>query len=152
MTIYGHIQYTEQELEDAITSNGITILYENYLEVNEDLILLGREDPSHSSERKAVKDLPSIPHDRFVLVVDHTPYQIDEIIGLKADLQLSGHTHAAQFFPIQTIYKFLNLNVLGDYQIGDTHLYVSPGISGWALPLRSEAHSQYEVFDLIPEE
>ena len=151
MSIYGNIQYTEQELKEAITANGITILYESFLEINDDLILLGREDPSHPDQRKAVKDLPSFPYDHFILVLDHTPYQNDDIIELKADLQLSGHTHAAQFFPIKTIYKILKLNVLGDYWIGDTHLYVSPGISGWALPLRSEAHSQYEVIDLIPE-
>ena len=108
-------------------------------------------DPSHPDKRKEVKDLPSFPQDRYLLVVDHTPYQNDEIIELKADLQLSGHTHAAQFFPIMTIYKILGLNVYGDYYIGNTHLYVSSGISGWALPLRSEEHCNFEVVDLMPE-
>lgn len=147
----GGQKFTEEELEKAITGNGITILYEDYVKINDDLVLLGREDPSRPEKRKAVKDLPSIPRNCYVVTIDHTPYQTQEIIELKADLQLSGHTHAAQFFPIQTIYKILNLNVLGDYYIGDTHLYVSPGISGWALPLRSEGHCQYEVFELKPE-
>ena len=148
---FGEKKYNEVELENAITSNGIKILYEDYVEINDDLILLGREDPSHPDKRKAVKDLPKIPMDRYVLVIDHTPYQNEEIKELKADLQFSGHSHAAQFFPIKIIYELLGLNVYGDYYIGDTHLYVSPGIAGWYLPLRSEAHCNYEVINLIPE-
>lgn len=148
---YGALKYTEEELERAIKDNGIRILYEDYEEINDDLIILGREDPSHPDKRKAVRDLPKIPEGRYVVSLDHTPYQDEEIKELKADLQLSGHTHAGQFFPVLTIYRLLGLNVLGDYFIGDTHLYVSSGIAGWALPLRSEGHSNFEVFDLTPD-
>ena len=148
---YGKREYSEDELKETLSKNHITVLYESYEEINDDLLILGREDPSHPDLRKNVEDLPKLDHERYIIVLDHTPYQNDEIIALKADLQLSGHTHAAQFFPIQTIYKLLGLNVCGDYLIGDTHLYVSPGIAGWALPLRSEAHCAYEVFDLASE-
>ena len=72
--------------------------------MNDDLVFVGREDPSHPEERKAVKDLPVLPHECYIISLDHTPYQNDEIRELKADLQFSGHTHAAQFFPIQTVY------------------------------------------------
>lgn len=147
----GGKKYTESQLENTITGNGIRILYENYEKINDDLILLGREDPSRPEDRKAVKDLPALPSERYVIVLDHTPYQNDEIKELKADLQLSGHTHAAQFFPIRLIYRIAGLNSCGDYYIGDTHLYVTPGIGGWYFPLRSEAHCNYEVFVLKPE-
>ena len=147
----GGKKYTESELENAIISNAINILYEDYAEIEDDLVLLGREDPSRPEERKAVKNLPALPSDRYAIVLDHTPYQNEEIIELKADLQLSGHTHAAQFFPLQTVYRILGLNTCGDYKIGDTHLYVTPGIGGWYFPLRSESHCNYEVFELKPE-
>ena len=147
----GGKKYTEKQLENTITRNGIKILYDDYVEINDDLILLGREDRSHPEDRKAVKDLPAIPSDRYVVALDHTPYQNEEMIELKTDLQLSGHTHAGQFFPVMTVYKLLGLNTYGDYYIGNTHLYVSPGIAGWYLPLRSEAHCNYEVITLRPE-
>ena len=147
----GEKEYSDEELEAAIAGNGIRILKEEAVEVNEDLVLLGREDPSHPDQRKAVKDLPALPEDRYSIALDHTPYQNDEIRELKADLQLSGHTHAAQYFPVMTIYKLMHLNVYGDYFIGDTHLYVSSGISGWCLPLRSEARCNYEVITLKSE-
>ena len=149
--LLGSRKYSDAELEKAIVSNGIKILYENYEEINDDMILFGKEDPSHPDKRKAVKDLPEVSRDRYIFVIDHTPYQNDEIIEFKADLQFSGHTHAAQFFPIKFIYDLLGYNSYGDYYIGDTHLYVSSGIAGWYLPLRSEAHCNYEVINLIPE-
>ena len=151
LEILGVQRYTEAELEKVIKDNGITILYEDFVKINDDLIFLGREDPSHPDKRKAVKDLPFMPRESYIVSLDHTPYQNDEIIELKADLQLSGHTHAAQFFPIQTIYKLAGFNTCGEYHVGDTTLYITPGIAGWAVPLRSEAHSRYEIFDLIPE-
>lgn len=141
---------SEKQLEEAIVNHGIQILYENFEMINDDLVLLGREDPSHPKERKAVKDLPVWPKDRYVICMDHTPYQNDEIMKVGADLQLSGHTHAGQLFPLKTLYALAGLNVVGDYHIGDFDLYVSPGVSGWYLPLRNESHCYYEVFELSP--
>ena len=146
----GERKYSDSELQEALSTNNITILYESYEEIHDDLIFLGREDPSHPDMRKAVNNLPKLDYSRYIIVLDHTPYQNEEIVELKADLQLSGHTHAGQIFPVQTIYNLLKLNVCGDYYIGDTHLYVSPGIAGWGFPLRSESHCAYEVFDLTP--
>jgi hypothetical protein len=147
----GGQKFTEKELEETILKNGITILCEDYVRFADDLVILGREDPSHAENRKAVKDLPKLPSDCYVVSVYHNPNQNDEIKELKADLMLSGHTHAGQFFPVQTIYNLIGMNTCGDYYIGDTHLYVSPGIAGWYLPLRSESHCYYEVFTLTPE-
>ena len=150
--LIGGQKYTEKQLEEAITGNDIKILYEDYVKINDDLIIMGREDPSHPLDRKEVKDLPKTDKDSYFIVIDHTPYQNEDIIELKADLQLSGHTHAGQIFPVQTIYRIIGLNTCGDYKVGDTHLYISPGIAGWYFPLRSEAHSNYEVFELKPEQ
>lgn len=147
---YGR-EYSEEELANAIRRNNITILYDDYAQINDDLIIIGREDVSRPEKRKAVKDLPAYNKESYVITVDHNPYQNEDIIELKADLQLSGHTHAGQFFPVKTIYKLLGLNAYGDYHIGNTHLYVSSGIAGWYLPFRSEEHYNYEVIQLKPE-
>ncbi len=143
--------YSPEQLQETIIANGITILYNNYVQVAEDLVLLGMEDPSHPEERIRINDLGERPADTYVICLDHTPYQNDDIAAMKADLQLSGHTHAGQLFPLRTIYSLIGLNTYGDYRIADTDLFVSSGISGWFLPLRNEAHCNYEVIDLKPE-
>ncbi|MBR5341746.1 MAG: metallophosphoesterase [Erysipelotrichaceae bacterium] len=146
----GGRKYSEEELEEAITGNGIEILKDDYVMLYEDLVLLGREDISRE-DRLEVEKLRKRPADAYVICVDHCPYQNDEIIKMAADLQLSGHTHAGQFFPMKTVYILYGLNTYGNYRIGNTDLYVSSGISGWYLPFRNEAHCNYEIIELLPE-
>lgn len=147
----GGRRYTEQELEDAITGSGITILYNEWVQAEDDLVFLGMEDPSRPEKRIRVSDLKPRPDNAFVICLEHTPYQNDDITEMKADLQLSGHTHAGQLFPLRWIYTLLGLNVYGDYTIGDTQLYVTSGITGWYIPIRNEADCSYEVITLQPE-
>ena len=146
----GGCRYTEKELEDAITDSGITILYNDWIQAEDDLVFLGMEDPSRPDKRIKVQDLRQRPDNAFVLCLEHTPYQNDDIRDMNADLQLSGHTHAGQLFPLKWIYSLIGLNVYGDYTIDDTQLYVTSGITGWYLPLRNEAHCNYEVITLTP--
>lgn len=80
--------------------------------------------------------------------LDHSPYLYEDIAATGADLQLSGHVHAAQLFPLHLLYSFVVDHIYGDYRVEDTAIYVSAGISGWCFPLRSEAHCTYEVICL----
>ena len=65
-------------------------------------------------------------------------------------MQLSGHTHAAQFFPLRLLYPLFT-PTYGEYAYdGGAMLYVSAGASGWRFPFRTEAHCRFEVVDLLP--
>ncbi len=141
--------YTAEELEKTIKDNGITILKDSWIQVAEDLIILGREDFSDSS-RIPVEELKPRPEGPYVVLIDHSPYQTEDMVATGADLQISGHTHAGQFFPLQLIYNLLGYDAYGEYRYGDTELYVSPGITGWYFPLRTEAHCNYEIVNLVP--
>jgi len=148
--LIGGAAYTPVELEEAIRANGITILKDGWVQVSDDLVLFGREDYSQSS-RLPVKSLPAFPENVFILSVDHSPYQYSEIEELGADLQMSGHTHAGQFFPLQFIYNMTGYDAYGLYRHGNTDVYVSSGISGWLFPFRTEAACHFEVVTLLPE-
>ena len=148
MTASGQ-KFTEQQLEKTIKDNGIIILKDDYVITDGNIAILGREDVSRQ-DRKAVSQLPDRPENSYVICVDHSPYQNDDILSQKADLQLSGHTHAAQFWPMKMVYALAGLNVEGNYRIGNTDLYVSPGIGGWYLSFRTESHCYYEVVTLRP--
>ena len=54
--------------------------------------------------------------------------------------------------PLRMIYDMLNYHAYGDYQIGNTNLLVSAGISGWGYPFRNEANTCYDVIELRPAE
>ena len=138
--------YTDAELENAIKSSGIHILCDDYIELD-DIVILGREDYD-CENRLDVDKLKPRPDGKFVINLDHSPYLYDDIAATGADLQLSGHVHAGQLFPLRWLYALAVDNIYGDYVSGDTDIYVSSGISGWCFPLRSEAHCCYEVITL----
>ena len=146
----GGPEFTEEELKEAIESNGITILYNETVQPRKDLILYGSEDPSRPKHFIPADKVPAFSDDAFGIYIVHTPPRGKESVA-RADLELSGHIHAGQFFPVKLIYTLAGLHVEGEYPVGDTVLLVSPGIAGWYLPLRNESVCGYEVIDLQPE-
>ena len=147
----GGPQYTPEELKEAILGSGLIILKDDIAVISDDLVVLGREDVSEGDARCAVSELPELPDDAYVICVDHNPYLEEDILATGADLQLSGHTHAGQFFPLQYVYRLAVTNIYGNYRLGDTDIYVTSGISGWYFPFRTVARCNYEVITLIPQ-
>lgn len=143
-------QYTEEELVDAITSNDIVILRDSYVWFADDLVLMGREDYSAEEDRKKVEELPALPDDAYVVNVDHSPYMYDDIEKTGADLQLSGHSHDGQYFPLGIAYNLFVKNVYGAHKVGKTDLYVSSGVGGWHDPVRTEQRCVVEIIELRP--
>ena len=65
------------------------------------------------------------------------------------DLQISGHTHAGQFFPFNIITKKLfNGYHYGKFSEGDFTLYVTSGTGTWGPPIRNVVKSEIVNFRL----
>ena len=143
----GGPQYTEEELINTLKANNITILKDEYRTINDDLVILGRES-YNSPDRKKVEDLPARPEGKFVINIDHSPYLEDDIIKTKANLQISGHTHDGQYFPLDLIYSMTVKYSHGWFKVGGTDLFVSAGAGGWYVPYRTSSFCNYEVFNL----
>lgn len=143
-------QYTVNELEEALTSNGITILKDSFSQIAPDIILLGREDFSEKEGRTDISELINPNPEAFLIVADHQPSGYKDNISFGADLQISGHTHAGQLFPLGFFYS-VAAPVYGDYEEQGSVLNVSAGACGWRMPFRTDAHCNYEVITLKPE-
>ncbi len=150
--IYGNhdtlSNFTKEELDAAIVDAGITILVDEFVQIGPDLTLLGREDVSIST-RKAAKDLVNPYPGTYTLIADHQPFQFEENMTIGCDLQLSGHTHAGQYLPMNLIYSFA-VRSYGTYKVDDSYLNVSAGASGWCEPFRTEFGCQFEIVTLKP--
>ena len=145
-------EYTEAELADTISKNGITILKETFVEIGNDILLVGREDLSARDERLEAENLlNSADTDRFILVADHQPNNIKSNTQYGADLQLSGHTHGGQMLPLGWMPFMYNGYVYGQYQEADTTVIVSSGFAGWGFSIRTQGISEYVVVDLLAE-
>lgn len=151
--IYGNHEIDDglnlTKLKEDMTASGITVLADEYVSLGSDLTLLGRNDIS-SSKRKKVADLENPYPDTFLLVADHQPFEFQKNYKLGVDLQLSGHTHGGQLFPLRWVYA-IQVYSYGEYQYYKATLNVSGGASGWQNPLRTEIiPCEYDIITLEP--
>lgn len=153
----GHAEYaggrkfTPEELEAAMAQNGVILLQDAYAGIAPDLLLLGREDLSEGAARADISALQNPAPEKYLIVADHQPNAFKENLSAGADLQLSGHTHAGQLFPLGTLYPLIGY-CYGDYTEGSAVMNVSAGACGWRMPLRTQAGCHFEVISLLPAE
>lgn len=147
--------YTDMQLVSSIEKNGIQILNDRYIEINDDLILAGREDAAWSgtADRKSSKEiLTKLSQDerqrKFMLMVDHQPIEVEENGAEGVDLQLSGHTHAGQIWPVGYISELAGILNYGMYHRGTCRAIVSSGVAGWRYTIRTGGHCEYVLVHL----
>lgn len=150
--IYGNhdkeIQSGVDVFEDCLIKNNINILHDGYTKLSNDLTLLTRNDLS-LGERQNIDELENPYPGTYVLAVDHQPFSFKDNCKAGVDLQLSGHTHAGQLFPLNAIYSFA-VKSYGTFYEGDSIINVSSGASGWRVPLRTDIGCEYKIITLKP--
>ena len=87
---------------------------------------------------------------KTLIVVDHQPCDEGQVENQEAVLQLSGHTHAGQLFPLQFIYRLMGLPAYGEFENQGKILYVSAGAGTWGPSVRTEVRSEWELITLEP--
>ena len=147
--------YTEKQLDETIEKNGIHILKDSYTIINDEIILLGRDDAGwgNTSGRKSTKEiLQKIPQkdreEKYIIAVDHQPIEAEENAQAGVDLELSGHTHAGQIWPIGHFTEMAGQLNYGLYQRGSCKVIVSSGEAGWGYSMRTQEHCEYVMINL----
>lgn len=149
-----HTQFSEEYLRNVIAENGITILEDEVLNINDDLVIVGREDKYEAKKGKDRKPMEVLMQDvdrsRFVICADHQPSSFEEESRCGVDLILSGHTHGGQIWPARQVEEILALDdgIYGRYEIGNTTAIVTSGFYGWSWPVKSGVPSEYVVVDI----
>jgi uncharacterized protein len=86
--------------------------------------------------------------DRPVVLLCHQPVLVDQAARAGVDLQISGHTHGGQLWPI-THLALLDQPVLaGLVRVGPTWLYVTRGTGFWGPPARVGSPPEITVLTL----
>ncbi|HEV8108654.1 MAG TPA: metallophosphoesterase [Burkholderiales bacterium] len=100
------------------------------------LLIGGVVDPAYRARRPQIS-LEDAPAADFRLLLAHNPKLAP--LGARAgfDLQLSGHTHAGQFFPWTLAVRLVHApHVAGLSREGQMWVYVSAGTGSWGPPVR----------------
>jgi len=85
---------------------------------------------------------------RYTILLDHQPYGLEEAEHNGIDLQLSGHTHRGQVWPLNWVTQAMYECDYGSWRRGKTEYYVSSGIGIWGGKFRIGTSSEYVVINL----
>ncbi len=148
--------FSASELEAELTKNGVIILQDETVLIDDRFYLVGRIDRSESerengSERSSMKELmANLDYDKYIVVLDHQPHDYKAQSESEADLVLSGHTHGGQLFPITYVGEWTGANdaTYGLRRINDTDFIVTSGISDWEIKFKTGCKSEFVVIDI----
>ena len=101
-------KFSRTKLNQEIIKNNITILNDQEVHLN-NIILICRKDYTN----KKLKEY-NLTTKTYNVVLDHQPQGTKENIKNNVDLQLSGHTHNGQMFPLSYSYH-LQPDFAGNY-------------------------------------
>ena len=125
----------------------ITLLRDSVITVG-DLCIIGREDRSHPKRKTLQELLKGVDRTKYLIVLDHQPFQLEEAEQNGIDFQLSGHTHHGQVWPISWITDRVYECAFGEWQRGNTHYYVTSGMGLWGGKFRIGTRSEYVVAEI----
>ena len=125
-----------------LEEHGITMLRDTVARLEGGMYIVGREDRSSAgfggSRRKSLESLMTEVDTAYpVVLMDHQPFRLEEAAGKGIDLQLSGHTHHGQLWPLNKITEAVYEVSWGETVKGETHFYVSSGVGTWGPPVRT---------------
>lgn len=165
----GERGYTGDDLVAELEKNGVTVLQDETVLIDDRFYLVGRQDASEETDfgggRASIAELASaLDKTKYSIVLDHQPRDYDAETAAGVDLVLSGHTHGGQMIPLMQIIRWFHIgddNVYGleSSHLGDDNVYgfenhdrtdfiVTSGISDWAIQFKTGCRSEYVIVDI----
>lgn len=129
--VEGNHDLLNNKRRSYLTDSGFQVLEDESILIDNNFYLLGRRD-SKDKERGNLNNL-TYTLDKPIILLDHQPNVIKNM-DPRVIVQLSGHTHAGQIWPLGYFLKY------GYYE--DKRLIVSSGVGTWHNPVRTSKYSE----------
>ena len=136
-----------KESEKYIEDFKLNLLRDSSVRIDEGFIIAARDDRSKRSftgeERLPLEKIINETDKKYpIILMDHTPFGLDEAERNGVALQLSGHVHNGQLFPLNFITNMIYEKGWGYLKKGDTQFYVSCGVGTWGPPVRTGSYPE----------
>ena len=137
-----------------LEEHGIKILRDTSVLINNSFYITGREDKDKTSftgnPRKTPNELTrELDRKKPIILLDHQPFHLELASDAGVDLQISGHTHHGQLWPLGYITKKIFEVSRGYKKKGDSHFYISTGFGTWGPPVRLGNRPEILEFTLV---
>jgi predicted MPP superfamily phosphohydrolase len=134
---------------NLLEQTGIRILRDKSISVG-DVTIIGRDDRSNRSRKSVARLMQGVTRGDYIILLDHQPFNLAEAEQNGVDLQLSGHTHRGQVWPLNWVTKKMYECDYGQWRKGKTDYYVSSGMGIWGGKFRIGTDSEYAVITVTP--
>jgi predicted MPP superfamily phosphohydrolase len=136
-----------------IERHGIRILKDEVVTLDGGIQIIGRIDRDgyrfDRKERLPLKDLiKQVDRNKPVILLDHQPLRLEETEKEGVDLQLSGHTHNGQMFPLNYVTRMIYEVSYGYKRKGNSQIIVSSGFGIWGPRIRSGSRSEVLLINI----
>lgn len=136
-----------------IESKGIRLLKDEVVVLDGGIQLIGRKDRDserfYGSKRLSLQELVAkTDTTRPLILLDHQPFGYDEAVKYGIDLELSGHTHNGQMWPLNHITEMIYELSYGYLKKGNTQFIVSSGYGLWGPRVRSASRSEVLLINI----
>lgn len=125
---------------DFMEAAGVQVLRDRAVQIVPGLVLAGVDDLTVRQQSGqgvgAVERVLSSRPPGGVILLSHSPLQVEQAASAGAALMLSGHTHAGQIWPFRYLVKSRYPRVSGRYHINGMDLIVCRGTGTWGPRMR----------------
>lgn len=153
----GQRGYTGDDLVAELEKNGVTVLQDESVLIDDRFYLIGRQDLSEvenfNGSRASISDLVAdLDQSKYKIVLDHQPRDYTAESAADVDLVLSGHTHGGQLIPLMQLANWFGIggndSTYGLQHRNLTDFIVTSGISDWAIKFKTGCKSEYVIIDI----
>ena len=139
----------EPEAQLFYRNAGIRLLQDTLAEEG-DLCIIGRDDRMNRHRLPLGDIVGAANRSKYLILLDHQPYHLEQAEREGIDFQFSGHTHHGQVWPVSWMTDMMYECAFGSYQRGATNYYVSSGMGIWGGKFRIGTRSEYLVLTIEP--
>lgn len=137
-----------EECDQFLKKTQIKFLKDSVVELPCGVQIVGRDDRMNKRRKPVAHIMEQADRSKPIVMLDHQPYEVAKKDSLGVDVQISGHTHRGQVWPLSVLVDNMYEQSHGYRKWPHSHVYVSSGLSLWGPPFRIGTNSDMAVITL----
>ena len=143
----------DSRMDKLLKDSNIIALGDETVLIDNSFYMIGRLDYQKAGDgtnnRMTITELTqNLDLSKPVLLMDHQPRDLGDVANAGVDIDLSGHTHSGQMFPMNFTNKVEWENNYGFYKKGDMFSIVTSGIGVYGPAMRVMTNSEVVAIDV----
>jgi predicted MPP superfamily phosphohydrolase len=126
----------------------MNVLIDSAICVNGSFWVIGRNDRSDNNRLLLKQLTEKTDPNQALFLLDHQPYHLEEAAACGIDIQVSGHTHNGQLWPLNRIVDWIYELGYGYMKKENTHIVVTSGLGLWGPPFRIGTQSELILLNI----